>query len=309
MTVPRTIPRTPDTIGPLGHSVTTFALSLRAEGKKPKTIRTYTEAAVWLAQRLERTHVSSWSQVTRQDIRQHVAWLCEHYSAAYASNQYRALQAWFRWVSEEDGFPNPMAGLKPPVVPQKLVPVLADGELERLLGTCGTSSQSRRRFADTRDRAIIMMFASSGARLAEIAGLKITDLDLDLSAAIVTGKNSKQRIIRYSPEAAVALSRYLKVRSLLGIASTDTQSLWLGQRGPLHPNAIYLMLKRRGAKAGVHINPHRFRHDFSHRWKLNGGQDSDLMQLNGWSSASMVSRYGASAAAERARVAYDRVMS
>jgi len=158
-----TVPRTPSTIGPLGPAVVTFALSLRAEGKKPKTIRTYTEAAIWLAQRTE-PEPQSWAQVTRKHVRQHMAWLAENKSPAYASNQYRALQAWFRWLADEEEIPNPMAGMTPPAVPQKLIPVLADDELPRLLATC-----SSKQFSDIRDRAIILLFASSGARLAEVA--------------------------------------------------------------------------------------------------------------------------------------------
>jgi integrase len=84
--------------------------------------------------------------------------------------------------------------------------------------------------------------------------------------------------------------------------------LWIGVDGPLHSDAIYLMFRRRGEKAGVQINPHRFRHDFSHRYLLNDGQEGDLMAQNGWTSREMLRRYGASAAAERARKHYDKVM-
>ena len=84
--------------------------------------------------------------------------------------------------------------------------------------------------------------------------------------------------------------------------------LWIGADGPLYPDAIYLMFRRRGERAGVRINPHRFRHDFSHRYLLKGGQETDLMQQNGWTSPEMLRRYGASAAAERARKHYDKVM-
>ncbi len=289
--------RTPTSIGDLGPTMVTFALSMRADGKKQKTIRTYSEAAIWLAQRHP---AESWAGITKPQIREHMAWLLENYSPAYASNQYRALQAFFRWLADEEEIANPMAGMKPPAVPQKLVPVLGSGELERLLATCKTKS-----FTDLRDRAIILMFASSGARLAEITGMKTTDIDLEQTAAIVTGKNSKMRIVRLSAEAAVSLSRYLKARSKIAEAGP---SLWIGQRGPLEPNGIYQMFVRRGKKAGVRINPHRLRHDFSHRWLVNGGNEGDLMQLNGWSSASMLNRYGASAAAERARQHYDKVM-
>ena len=61
------------------------------------------------------------------------------------------------------------------------------------------------------------------------------------------------------------------------------------------------MVKRRGKQAGVHVYPHRFRHHFSHTWLDRGGPKGDLMELNGWVSPQMLTRYGASARAARAR--------
>lgn len=39
---------------------------------------------------------------------------------------------------------------------------------------------------------------------------------------------------------------------------------------------------------------------FAHTWLSNGGGESDLMRLTGWRSRSILERYGASAAVERA---------
>ena len=66
---------------------------------------------------------ASWEQVDRQDVQQWMAWLLDRYSSAYASNQYRALQQFFKWLAVEDELPDPMAGLQPPRVTEKLVPV------------------------------------------------------------------------------------------------------------------------------------------------------------------------------------------
>jgi hypothetical protein len=80
-----------DQAGPhLLPAIEDFRLTLRADGKKPKTIRTYTDAAALLASRLPA--VTGWEQVTRTHLREHMAWLGEAHSAAYASNEYRALQ-------------------------------------------------------------------------------------------------------------------------------------------------------------------------------------------------------------------------
>ena len=58
------------------------------------------------------------------------------YSHAYASNQYRALQQFFKWWAAEEELPDPMAGLRPPKVTDKLVPVFSSGELSALQKTC-----------------------------------------------------------------------------------------------------------------------------------------------------------------------------
>ena len=50
------------------------------------------------------------------------------------------------------------------------------------------------------------------------------------------------------------------------------------------------------------------RHHFSHTWLDRGGAEADLMELNGWTSPQMLTRYGASARAARARRTYDRIM-
>ena len=92
-------------------------------------MRTYTEAVQWFAAaHLRReTGLTGWEQVGKQDIQRWVVWLLDRYSSAYASNQYRALQQFFKWLAAEDEVPDPMAGLKPPCVPGKPVPVFTAG--------------------------------------------------------------------------------------------------------------------------------------------------------------------------------------
>ena len=66
----------------------------------------------------------------------------DRYSAAYASNQFRALQRFFKWLADEEEIPDPMAGLKPPRVPDKPVPVFTGEELQRLEHACAGRSCS-----------------------------------------------------------------------------------------------------------------------------------------------------------------------
>ena len=254
---------------------------------------------------------ASWEQVDRQDIQQWMAWLLDRYSSAYASNQYRALQQFFKWLAAEDELPDPMQGLRPPRVTGKLVPVFTDQELTRLEHACAGRS-----FAQRRDTAIIAVLRATGIRLAELAGLRYdpgdprsSDIDLWQREITVRGKGGKPRIVKIGRHAALSLDRYLRARSRH--AQAWRPQLWLGvnNREPLTAAGLYQMITRRGRQAGVDAYPHRFRHHFSHTWLDRGGPEGDLMELAGWASPQMLRRYGASARSARARRTYDRIMT
>jgi site-specific recombinase XerC len=101
--------------------ISSFRLHLAAEGKSAKTVRTYTEAVQWFAAAhlLRQGNRACWEEVARQDLQEWVAWLLGRYSAAYASNQYRALQQFFKWLTAEEEVPDPMTGMRPPRVPEE----------------------------------------------------------------------------------------------------------------------------------------------------------------------------------------------
>jgi site-specific recombinase XerD len=137
------------------------------------------------------------------------------YSSAYASNQYRALQQFFKWLAAEDELPDPMEGLQPPRVTDKLVPVFTAEELARLEQACAGRS-----FAQGRDTAIIAVFKATGIRLSELAGLRYdpgdprrSDIDLWQREITVRGKGGKDRIVKIGHQAARSLDRYLRARS------------------------------------------------------------------------------------------------
>jgi integrase/recombinase XerD len=260
---------------------------------------------------ITRTGCTRWEQVSGHDVQLWLVHLLTRYSDAYASNQIRALQQFFRWLAEEDQLPDPIARLRAPKVTEKLVPVFSSGELAALEKTC-----QGRSFVQRRDAVIIAVLTATGIRAGELAGIRYdagdprrSDLDLWSREITVRGKGGRPLIVRLGDEAARALDRYLRIRSRH--AQAWRPELWLGVNngGPMTANGIYQMIARRGQRCGVDAWPHRFRHHFSHTWLDGEGAEEDLMELNGWSSPQMLRRYGASARSARARRTYDRIMT
>lgn len=245
------------------------------------------------------------TEVTKNHIEAFQAWMVETRSPSTAVNKHKTLRVFFGWLvhDEEELDRSPLDKVRKPKTPTTLVPVLQEDSTTRLLQEC-----SGRDFLSLRDQALIRLFANTGARLSEVAGLSLDDIDLKTESVIYRGKGAKDRQVRISPRTTRALSRYLRARAKRNGAHLP--DLWLADRGakPLQANGIKIRLKRLGTRAGISgLHAHQWRHTYAHEWKSAGGDTGDLMLTLGWSSETMARHYGASAAAERAHTTQTRL--
>lgn len=276
---------------------------LKAEGKAPATRTSYSGGirhfGAWLDRQPE--PVTDWREVTRRHCRGYFADLIDlGRSQDTRRARHCAIDRFFQWcVAEGELEANPMDGLTMPSPASKPVPVLDLEQMRALL-----ASLDKKSFLDIRDEAILRLFFDSGLRLDELRRLTVDRIDLINQTVTVTGKGGKTRTARFGMQTAKAVDRYLRHRSRHKYA--DRPEVWVSRLGTIGREGIRKMVKERCAAAGIgHVHPHMFRHSFAHHWLDNDGREGDLMQLAGWSSPAMLRRYGASAAAARARRAHE----
>ena len=265
-----------------------WRLHLRAERKSPQTIKTYSDGVrlwlEWCARTeqvpvLDRRTVSAWT-----------AHLLERGAEpATARLRQLALRRFSAWLAEEEEIDrDDLLGIRPPKLDAKVVPVLDDDELARLIKAC-----AGKEFRDRRDEALVRLMVETGLRSEEVLGMTLPDTDLGKGEAIIRrGKGGKGRTVPFGPRTGSAIDRYVRLRRSHRLAGTPT--LWLGDRGKeFGYHALRDTLKYRGGLAGLSedFSPHKLRHTAASRWLDAGGSEGGLMAMAGWTRRDMLDRY------------------
>lgn len=273
-----------------------WTLALRSERKATATLTSYragvTGYLAWCEREgvpavIDRRQVQAWT----------TALMDEGAEPSTAQNRQQAVKRFSVWLTDEgEQDVDPLVGLKPPRLSERLIEPLTEGELSALLKAC-----EGKEFRDVRDMAIVRLMAETGLRAGEAVGLTLDDLDL--GAGLVTIRKSKTgrgRVVHIGPKTAQAIDRYLRIRRTHKLAGRP--DVWLGERSTgLGYTGLWTALKRRAAMAGItRFHPHLFRHTAASRWLSRGGSEGGLMAQAGWSQRAMLDRYSRATASARA---------
>ncbi len=164
----------------------------------------------------------------------------------------------------------------PPALPARLPRTLSVDDVDQLLAGCVGDGP-----VALRDRALLELLYSTGARISEAVGLDVDDLDAAHRTVLLRGKGGKNRIVPVGRPALAAVDAYL-VRARPGLAAKGrgTPALLLNARGArLSRQSAWHVLGAAADAAGLtaDVSPHTLRHCFATHL-LAGGADVRVVQ-------------------------------
>lgn len=184
---------------------------------------------------------------------------------------------------------DPAANIESPKFRQSLPEFLSVDEVDRLL-----RQPDKNDVVGIRDRAMIELMYSTGLRVSELCGLRVSDLQMEPGCLRCIGKGNKERLVPVGKRALEAVRDYLRdARQALsrGVASPY---LFLNQKGhKLNRIAFWKILGEYGRKAGLRksLTPHMLRHSFATHLLDRGADLRSVQMMLGHSDISTTQIY------------------
>ncbi|MDD5600245.1 MAG: tyrosine-type recombinase/integrase [Actinomycetota bacterium] len=151
---------------------------------------------------------------------------------------------------------------------------------------------------EVRDRTIIELLYSTGARISEIENLRINDFNIENNEVLVTGKGRKQRFVYLNSSAVYWVNNYMEVRNRLIHSKKDKNisdnHFFLNKSGrKLSSRSIRTIVKKYVKKADIdkNITPHSIRHSFATHLLQEGAGIREIQELLGHENISTTQIY------------------
>jgi len=135
-----------------------------------------------------------------------------------------------------------------------------------------------------RDKAMLELLYATGVRASELAGLKVSDLNLDIGYLRCLGKGSRERVIPVGQAAIAATVDYLQTLRPRLAKPYSGDFLLLSRTGrPMSRIEIWRLIKKYAARAGMprNLTVHTLRHCFATHLLAGGADLRSLQEMLG----------------------------
>lgn len=198
-------------------------------------------------------------------------------------------------VSEGVRSDDPSAAVEGVKVPKGVPKPLSEAEVTRMLAAVTGDAAT-----DLRDRAMLEFLYATGARISEMCGLGLGDLDMAARVVRLFGKGAKERIVPFGGEAASRLDEWLSVggRDMLEPErwrnSDDREAVFLTDTGRrMNRQKAWTVVRNAGHRAGItaEISPHVLRHSCATHMLEHGADLRVVQEMLGHASISTTQIY------------------
>lgn len=272
---------------------------LRIErGLSPNSITSYSRDLAKFEEFLTDTE-KDFLKLSAHDITEFAVFLKDgNLSLSSVNRAISGIKGFYKYLALENGVTDPTTEISSAKLPRKLPKALTIDEVTRLIESADREGDP----VSLRDKAILELLYSTGARVSEIIGLNVADFSLspttdgDVHIVKVKGKGSKERLVPLGKFAVAAVDNYLtRVRpALVSKNSKSEGALFLNSRGKrLSRQSAWQVVLDAASATGLNgkVSPHVLRHSFATHL-LDGGADIRVVQeLLGHSSVTTTQIY------------------
>jgi integrase/recombinase XerD len=274
----------------VAQAVESFLHHLAVErGSAANTLRSY---AADLQRYVEHLGDRDLAQVRTADVTAFVVALREaQLAVSSTARALAAVRGLHRFAARDGLVPADVAcAVAPPALPRRLPRTLSIDEVDQLLAGCPGDDP-----AALRDRALLELLYSTGARISEAVGIDLDDLDARARTVLLRGKGGKQRLVPVGRPALSAVEAYqVRGRPALAGRGKGTPALLLNARGArLSRQSAFHVLRAAAETAGVtrEVSPHTLRHCFATHLLAGGADVRVVQELLGHASVATTQLY------------------
>lgn len=222
-------------------------------------------------------------------------------AASSAARSLAAVRGLHAFLDAEQASPagDPARSVPSPALPRRLPHPLDVDQVVALLEAAslpGTGALATERAL--RDRALVELLYGLGARISEVVGLDVDDIDREQRSAVLRGKGDKHRAVPVGRFALEALDAYLtRARPALAARGDGGAALLLGVRGTrLTRQAAWAVVRGAASAAGLDdlpepISPHTLRHSYATHLLQGGADVRSVQELLGHASVTTTQLY------------------
>ena len=261
-----------------------------------KTVEQYVRAVRSLASVIDKAY----TDMDELDVDYYLRWYAQRHTwnnkgqnqASTCNNERRYLSAFFTWLRKERfRTDNPVELTEPLKEVQKPIEYFRPAEMEELREGC----------RNVRDRAIVEVLRSTGARVGEVVAINTADINWQTGDILIQSeKSGRYRTIYLDEVARYHLQKYISQRE------DEDPALFVACKKPyarLHTSGVRTILKNIAKRAGMscRVYPHKMRSTLGMNLRNAGVDIGDVSEVLGHANTTVTKRHYAQATPETLR--------